>query len=222
MTNPKQIVGEKAAEFIKNGMTVGLGTGSTAYFTTQRVGQLVAEGLDIQCIPTSKSTEQLAQKWNIPLISISEVDKIDITIDGADEVDPDKNLIKGGGGAHLREKIVASITEFYIIIVDDSKLVNHLGKFKLPVEVTPFAREVTRKQINQMGCTSEWRKNEDRSDFISDNNNYILDCGFEFIKDPGKLNLGLNQIPGVVENGLFVGMADKIISSDSLGNLKIL
>ncbi|WP_236977460.1 ribose-5-phosphate isomerase RpiA [Membranihabitans maritimus] len=221
MTNPKQIVGEKATEFIENGMTVGLGTGSTAYFTTRKVGQLIQNGLNIRCVPTSKSTEQLAYKWNIPLVPISEVEKIDITIDGADEVDPDKNLIKGGGGAHLREKIVASITGYYIIIVDNSKLVHHLGKFKLPVEITPFAREVTRRQVNQLGCTSDWRKKEDGSDFISDNDNFILDCSFELIKDPRALNLTLNQIPGVVENGLFVGMADKIISSDSEGNLKI-
>ncbi|GAA5221368.1 ribose-5-phosphate isomerase RpiA [Membranihabitans marinus] len=221
MINPKQIVGEKAAEYIKPGMKVGLGTGSTAYFTTLKVGQLVKEGLDIQCVPTSKSTEKLAKELNIPLIDIASVDELDITIDGADEVDQNKHLIKGGGAAHTREKIVASITKHYIIIVDQSKLVKTLGTFKLPVEIIPFAKEISQRQVEALGCTSDWRLKEDGEILISDNGNYILDCNFHSIPDPANLNQKLNMIPGVVENGLFVGMANTIISGDQNGHLTI-
>ena len=135
--NGKKIAAGKAVEYIKNGMTLGLGTGSTAYWAIQAIGELVRNGLSVRAIATSVQSESLARELNIPIVAFSEIDHLDITIDGADEVDEKLNLIKGGGGALLREKIVASATRLYIIIVDESKLVRHLGKFPLPVEVAP-------------------------------------------------------------------------------------
>src|ERR1700754_96387 len=134
--NGKKIAAGKAIEYIKGGMTLGLGTGSTAYWAIQGIGEMVKNGLSVKAVATSVQSETLARELNIPIIPFSEVDRLDITIDGADEVDKELNLIKGGGGALLREKIVAAVTKFYIIIVDESKLVEHLGKFPLPVEVT--------------------------------------------------------------------------------------
>lgn len=219
--NPKQLVGEKATEYIKDGMVVGLGTGSTAYFAIQKIGQLVREGLKIRGVPTSKATEQMAQELNIPLLKMDEVTSIDVTIDGADEFDPNKQLIKGGGGALLREKIVASITKFYICIADHNKKSDFLGSFPLPVEVTPFAWEVTRMQLEQLGCEPKLRV-KDGAVFVTDNGNYILDCKFERIDAPVELNMKLNQLPGVVENGLFVNTASVIICNTPEGEVEII
>lgn len=216
--NPKQLVGEKATEYIKDGMIVGLGTGSTAYFAIQKIGQLVKEGLKIKGVPTSKATEQLATELNIPLLPISEVSEIDVTIDGADEFDPNKQAIKGGGGALLREKIVASVSKFFIIIADESKRSEVLGSFPLPVEVTPFAWEVTQRQVDKFGCDSTLRM-KDGKPFVTDNQNYILDCKFEKIENPADLAIQLNQIPGVVENGLFTNMAKLIVCNTADGEI---
>lgn len=216
--NPKQLVGEKATEYIKDGMIVGLGTGSTAYFAIQKIGQLVKEGLKIKGVPTSKATEQLATELNIPLLPISEVSEIDVTIDGADEFDPNKQAIKGGGGALLREKIVASVSKFFIIIADESKQSEVLGSFPLPVEVTPFAWEVTQRQVDKFGCDSTLRM-KDGKPFVTDNQNYILDCKFEKIENPADLAIQLNQIPGVVENGLFTNMAKLIVCNTADGEI---
>lgn len=219
--NPKQLVGEKATEYIKDGMVVGLGTGSTAYFAIQKIGQMVREGLKIQGVPTSKATEQMALELNIPLLKMDEVTSIDVTIDGADEFDPNKQLIKGGGGALLREKIVASITKFYICIADHNKKSDYLGSYPLPVEVTPFAWEVTRMQLAQLGCEPKLRM-KDGEVFVTDNGNYILDCKFERIDNPAELNLKLNQLPGVVENGLFTNMASIIICNTPEGEVEVI
>lgn len=219
--NPKQLVGEKATEYIKDGMVVGLGTGSTAYFAIQKIGQMVREGLKIQGVPTSKATEQMALELNIPLLKMDEVTSIDVTIDGADEFDPNKQLIKGGGGALLREKIVASITKFYICIADHNKKSDCLGSYPLPVEVTPFAWEVTRMQLAQLGCEPKLRM-KDGEVFVTDNGNYILDCKFERIDNPAELNLKLNQLPGVVENGLFTNMASIIICNTPEGEVEVI
>ncbi len=219
--NAKQLVGEKATEYIKDGMIVGLGTGSTAYWAIQKIGQLVRDGLKIQGVPTSKATEQMARELNIPLLEMADVKHIDVTIDGADEFDPNKQLIKGGGGALLREKIVASITKFYICIADDSKSSDVLGSFPLPVEVTPFAWEITRYQLEQLGCTPKLRMNGEKP-FITDNQNYILDCKFERIDNPVELTTMLNQIPGVVENGLFTNMANIIICNTPEGGIQVI
>src|SRR5258708_15741 len=149
--NGKKIAAGKAVEHIRNGMTLGLGTGSTAYWAIQGIGEQVKNGLSVRAIATSMQSEALARELNIPIVPFAEIDHIDITIDGADEVDQQLNLIKGGGGALLREKIVASATKFYIIIVDESKLVVHLGKFPLPVEVTPFGWELTMRRLEEFG-----------------------------------------------------------------------
>ncbi len=218
--NPKQLVGEKATEYIKDGMIVGLGTGSTAFFAIQKIGQLVKEGLNIHGVPTSKATEQLARELNIPLLDIADVRSIDLTIDGADEFDPNKQLIKGGGGALLREKIVASISKVFVCIADANKSSEVLGSFPLPVEVTPFAYQVTAFQLEKLGCTPKLRMT-DGQPFVTDNQNYILDCKFDKIEDPSALTIEINQIPGVVENGLFTNIATRIVCNTADGSVEV-
>lgn len=217
--NPKKLVGEKAIEHVKNGMTVGLGTGSTASYAIQALGERVKQGLNIICFPTSKASEELAESLQIPLMESHEVHRLDITIDGADEVDPDRNLIKGGGGALLREKIVGAVTDLYIIIIDDSKMVDRLGGFTVPVEVIPFAWQTTADHINDLKAETTIRESDDGY-FITDNGNFILDSDFGLIIDSKNLDNRLNQIPGVVCNGLFIGMADKVICGSANGDLK--
>jgi ribose 5-phosphate isomerase A len=156
--NPKQLAGEKAVEYVKDGMAVGLGTGSTAYWAIRALGEKVKQGLNIKAIATSRESEQLARELNIPIVSFAKVSRLDITIDGADEVDKNFNLIKGGGGALLREKIVASGTNHYIIIVDENKCVNTLGKFPLPVEIVQYGWEWTFSALKKFGCTPVFRK----------------------------------------------------------------
>lgn len=220
MINPKKIVGEKAAEYVKNGMKVGLGTGSTASFAIQALGTMVENGLDIVCFPTSVASGSLAESLAIPMMEEHEVSRLDITIDGADEVDPHKNLIKGGGGALLREKIIGSVSEQYIIIVDDSKKVNKLGAFTVPIEVVPFVWEVTANHIEKLGGETTLREADDGF-FLTDNGNYILDSDFGLIDDPDSLEVRLNMIPGVVDNGLFIGMTDLIICANAKGELEL-
>ncbi|MBV7508272.1 ribose-5-phosphate isomerase RpiA [Bacillus sp. sid0103] len=211
--NEKQIVGEKAAEFVKDGMIVGLGTGSTVFYTIQKLGQLVKEGLNIKGIPTSVQTEELAKEWGIPLTSFSEIEGIDIAIDGADEINPDLELIKGGGGALLREKIIAKAAKKFIVVADTSKRVEKLGAFRLPVEVLPYGFEMTERHIRAIGFVPEIRQNG-ATPFITDNGNYIFDCHFPDYYRPEILEQKLNMIPGVVENGLFVGMTDLVITME--------
>ncbi|MEO5911656.1 MAG: ribose-5-phosphate isomerase RpiA [Pelobium sp.] len=219
--NSKQIVGEKATEYIKNGMIVGLGTGSTAYFAIMKIGEMVKNGLKIQGVPTSKSTEELALSLNIPLLPIAKVEKIDLTIDGADEFDEHKNLIKGGGAALLREKIIASVTDFYIVIADQAKGSKVLGSFAVPVEVTPFGKEITMMQLGELGCKAVLRVKDGKT-LVTDNGNYIVDCKFDQIADPSTLETKMNAIPGVVENGLFTKTANLIITEDGKGNLVVI
>ncbi|UKS29227.1 ribose-5-phosphate isomerase RpiA [Paenibacillus sp. HWE-109] len=206
----KKLAGEQAATYIEEGMILGLGTGSTVYWTIQKLGELVKQGLRIKGIPTSKATEQQARELGIPILDISEVQEIDLTIDGADEVNPHFALIKGGGGALFREKMVASLSRRLLIVVDDSKVVNTLGKFPLPVEVVPFGWEITSRNIAKLGCSPELRLHT-AGPFITDNGNYILDCYFTEIQHPEVLNEQLTKIIGVVETGLFVNMAEMII-----------
>lgn len=217
----KQITGEKAAEYVKDGMIVGLGTGSTAYYAVKKVGEMVRGGLKVKAVPTSKETAELAEEEGIELIELADVDKLDLTIDGADEVDKDFNLTKGGGGALLREKIVASASEKLIIIVDESKLVDKLGAFPLPVEITTFSWQYTKKTIDKFDCSSTIRK-KDGEIFVTDNGNYILDCDFGQIDNPIKLSEELNKIPGVVENGIFAEMAEIVIVGFDSGEVKVL
>lgn len=206
----KQLAGEKAAEFVHEGMTIGLGTGSTVYWTIQRLGEMVKQGLQIRAIPTSKRTEQLADDLGIPLVTFADVEELDLTIDGADEISPELNLIKGGGGALLREKLVAAASRRLIIVADPSKRVATLGTFPLPVEVVPFAWEVTARRIAALNCVPKLR-NVGGQPYESDNGNFILDCAFRAIKDPPLLERQLKLLPGVVESGLFIGMADTVI-----------
>jgi len=214
--NAKQLAGEKAAKFVTDGMTVGLGTGSTVYYTIQRLGEMVREGLRIRGIPTSRRTEQQAREVGIPLISFAEVSELDLTIDGADEVSSELDLIKGGGGALLREKLVAAASRRLIVVADSSKRVATLGRFPLPVEVVPFAWEVTARRVADVGCVPT-RRSVDGEPFVSDNGNYILDCAFGSIPDPADRHRALKLLPGVVETGLFVGMAETVVIGSESG-----
>ena len=216
--NLKKIAAERAAEYIQDGMKVGLGTGSTAYFAICRLGERVREGLQIQAVATSEASDKLAREWGIPIIPFDQIGRLDITIDGADEVDPDFNLIKGGGGALLREKIVAANSDKLIIVADGSKAVQQLGQFPLPVEVVPFASEWTFQALEKLGCRPEWRMNEDER-YLTDNGNLIADCRMESIVNAAELNVQLNMLPGVVDNGLFVNMADTVILAKDDGSI---
>ena len=211
--NEKRVVGEKAVEFIKDGMVVGLGTGSTVYYTIIKLGQLVKEGLSIQGIPTSIQTAELATKLGIPLASFQEIGEIDVAIDGADEVDSNLDLIKGGGGALLREKIIAKAARRFIVVATPSKMVKKLGSFPLPVEVVPFGAKWTEKHLKELGLEPSLRQSNG-TPYQTDNGNYIFDCVFSEISKPHELEAKLNTIPGVVENGLFIGMTDLVISLD--------
>jgi len=211
----KRVAAEKAVAYIKENMIVGLGSGSTAYYAIQLLGQKIATGLKIQGVPTSLETEKLARENNIPLLF--DFERVEITIDGADEVDEHGNLIKGGGGALAREKIVAAASLKEIIVVDESKLVKALGRFPVPVEVLPFGRQFVKKKLESLGCDTILRKKGDRN-FITDNQNHIFDCRFEQIDNPDELTREINSIPGVVENGLFVGLADLVIVGHADGS----
>ncbi|HDR7660008.1 TPA: ribose 5-phosphate isomerase A [Bacillus wiedmannii] len=209
--NFKQLAGEYAANFVKDGMNVGLGTGSTVYWAIQKLGERIKEGLSFQAVPTSKETEVLAKQLNISLISLNDVQSLDLTIDGADEIDANLQLIKGGGGALLREKIVATSSKELIIIADESKLVTHLGTFPLPVEIIPFSWKQTERKIQSLGCQTTLRLKNNET-FITDNNNMIIDCIFPYnLTNPTNLHTQLKMITGVVETGLFVNMTSKAI-----------
>ncbi|MGA2235779.1 MAG: ribose-5-phosphate isomerase RpiA [Terriglobales bacterium] len=203
----KEAVGRAAAKLVRDGDVVGLGTGSTAYFAVIALGERVKAGLKIIGIPTSVQTGDLARQLGIPLTTLDERPEIDITIDGADEVDPKLNLIKGGGGALLREKVVASASKKMVVVADSSKVVPALGKFPLPVEIISFARTVVENKIAALGASPKLRAKADGSPFITDNGNQILDCSFGKIADPAALALALSNIPGIVEHGLFIGLA---------------
>ena len=217
----KKIVAEKAVDtFVKDGMNVGLGTGSTAYFAIKRIGQLVADGYDLTCVATSVQSENLARESGIKVVDLDEVDKLDVPIDGADEVDPKMQLVKGLGGALLREKIVAAATVREVIIVDESKLVEKLGtKAPLPVEVLRFGHEHTRYALERQGCKPELRM-RDGEPFVTDGGNYIYDCRFpEGISNPFFLESRIDVIPGVVENGLFLNTAFDVLVSRQDGTV---
>ena len=214
--NQKKIAAEKATEDVKSGMVVGLGTGSTVYYALLKLGTMVREGLDILGIPTSDGTEKIAIAQGIPLTTLASHPTIDLTIDGADEVDAHFNLIKGGGAALVREKIIANASERILIVVDESKVSRVLGTtFPLPVEIVRFGWEATQTEVNRISGRSTLRltaaQGGDQQPLVTDNGNYILDCHFDGIPAPEQVELQLNNIPGVVENGIFVNRADKII-----------
>lgn len=206
----KKMAALEAVKEIKDGMTVGLGTGSTAFFATEAIGAMVRKGLQIKAVPTSEATRQMAESLKIPLVDINTIDQIDITIDGADEFTSNLELIKGGGGALLREKIVASLTKKNIIITDASKMVEKLGKFRLPLEVIPFAVTYVLKQLEELGGTGKVRLKEG-TPYLTDQGNLIVDADFGLMEDPKQLSGTLDHVTGIVEHGLFIGLAHKVI-----------
>lgn len=217
--NEKQIAGEKAIEYIKEGMTIGLGTGSTVYYTIMKLGELVRNGLRITAVSTSEKTTKLAEAQGIKISDINDVHKIDLTIDGADEVDPYFNGIKGGGGALLYEKIVALNSDKVIWVIDSSKLVDELGKFPLPVEVVRFGCQKTFDRFTALGFNPAFRM-DGQFYYITDAGNYIIDLHLGRIENAMKLEQIINSIPGVVECGLFIGIVDTIIvGEDSISKL---
>src|SRR5258708_5515760 len=203
----KEAAGRAAAKLVREGDIVGLGTGSTAYFAVVALGERVKAGLKIIGIPTSVHTADLARAVGIPLTTLDKHPEIDITIDGADEIDPKLNLIKGGGGALLREKVVASASKKMVVVADSGKIVATLGKFPLPVEIIDFARAVVEKKIAALGATTKLRTKADGKPFVTDEGHHILDCSFGKIKDPASLARSLSEAPGVVEHGLFIDLA---------------
>lgn len=220
--NSKKIAAEKAVELVEDNMIVGLGTGSTAYFAIQKIGELVKEGLHIGAVATSMETENLAKRCGIPILPFAEIRTIDLTIDGADEVDPQLNLIKGGGGALLREKLIAFNSRQYVIVVDEGKVVERLGAFPLPVEVLPFGVELTLQQLHRICSAVQLRTKSDEI-FRTDNGNLIADLQFESITDPEQLDYLLHQIPGVLETGLFSHqMVNQVMVGTATGGVKII
>lgn len=217
----KQIAAAAAAEFVENRMIVGLGSGSTSEFAIRLLAEKVKAGLKIVGVPSSIATEKLARRLKIPLVSdFGVITKIDLTIDGADEVDPQLNLIKGGGGALTREKIVTSRSERVIIIVDEKKLVKKLGKFAVPVEILPFGWRSTMELLRSFGARTKLREQAKTAPFRTDNGNYIVDCAFGKIKNPPLLAQQLKSIIGVVETGLFIGRADLVLVGHGTGRVE--
>jgi ribose 5-phosphate isomerase A len=203
----KETAARAAVELVRDGQIVGLGTGSTAAYAVRFLGERVRAGLKIKGIPTSVGTKELATNLEIPLATLEEFQQIDISIDGADEIDAELRLIKGGGGALLREKIVASVTRQFVVIADSSKQVLRLGKFPVPVEVIPFAQTLVAKKIESLGASVKAREYAYGNPFVTDEGHHILDCSFGEIPDPDNLAKNLDCMPGVVEHGLFIGMA---------------
>jgi len=213
MISEKQRAAEAAVEYVKDGMIVGLGTGSTTEFAVKKLGERVRDGLAIRGIPTSDVTKVQAEEEGIPLIDFSETMYLDLTIDGADEIDINLNMIKGGGAALLREKIVASASKEEIIIVSHEKFVKQLGSFPLPVEVIPFGWQIIFNQLETLGGSPDLRLKQGQP-LLTDQGNYIIDCRFRQILDAAQLEQRLNMIPGVVENGLFTGLCTRMIMAE--------
>jgi ribose 5-phosphate isomerase A len=206
----KQAAADKALELVQDGMLVGLGSGSTVRYFTEGVGRLVAGGMKVRGVPTSRATGELAAELGIPIVT-ELIGMIDLAVDGADEVDPKLNLIKGRGGAMVREKLVAAASRRFVVVVDDSKLVKQLGVGVLPVEVLPFLWRSTAERLAVLGLSLVVRGGEE-TPYITDNGNLILDVTVpDGIKDPAKFGTDLKKITGVVEHGLFVGMTDTVI-----------
>jgi len=220
MTSPpnaddaKRLAAQKSLEFISNGMVVGLGTGSTATHFIRLLGEKVQRGLKVRGISSSKVSEDLAKSLSIPIIDLQQCPEIDVAVDGADEVGPGLALIKGGGGALLREKIVASAAKRFIVVADSTKVVKRLGKFPLPVEVIPMASTLVARKLLDLGLSSKVRRMKTGAEFITDEGNLILDCASTEIQDPDALAASIRKIIGVVEHGLFLHMAEMALIAD--------
>ncbi|HIG23000.1 ribose-5-phosphate isomerase RpiA [Henriciella sp.] len=220
----KENAATAAIEFVEDGMTIGLGTGSTAKFFVEALADEIADGLVVRCVPTSEETRRLAESLGVPLVPVEQVDRIHLTVDGADEVDEHAQLIKGGGAALLREKIIANASDLMIVIADPSKQVEVLGSFPLPVEVTPFGFTITAKKVYDALKTSgvsrpriDARRGSGDKPLVTDGGNYILDCACSVIPDPAYAAELLSVIPGVVEHGLFIGLARTVIIGSDEG-----
>lgn len=217
----KQKAAAAALQYVRSGMTIGIGTGTTAWWLVEALGRMKAEGFDCICVPTSKETAAHALSLGLNLHSLNEIDSIDITIDGADEVDASLNLIKGGGGALLQEKMVAAASRKYCIIAGADKKVEKLGAFPLPLEVIPYGWKQVKKQVeSRWNISAKLRGGE--QPFVTDHGHYILDAAFQSIDDPASLNMQLHLIPGIVETGLFVKMADIVLLANDDGRIEVL
>lgn len=213
----KKNAAEHAVSLIKSGMRVGLGTGSTAKFAVEALGRRIRdEGLKIKGVPTSEATRKLAVEQGVPLLSFEEADRLDVCIDGADEADPGLNLTKGGGGALLREKVVAFVSERFYCVVDDAKLVDKLHAFPLPIEIVPFAEKVVERELVRLGGQPTLRR-RDGGPYVTDNGLWILDCRFPPIDDPPMLARALSSIPGIAEHGLFCGLTHAVVVGTDSG-----
>lgn len=219
----KKAAGEAAAQLVQSGMRIGLGTGSTsAYFITALAKRCRDEGLKIEAVASSISSCELAHQQNIPLIEVDQVTALDLDVDGADEIDPKKRMIKGGGGALLRERILAKMSREMIVICDESKLVKNLGKFPLPVEIIPFGYKTTITHIEKLGYRCTLRKFPMGNLFVTDNQNYVVDINLDSDwKDPESANQRIRDIPGVVDTGFFFNLAGRIIIGFNDGHTEI-
>ncbi|WP_276499993.1 ribose-5-phosphate isomerase RpiA [Terrimonas pollutisoli] len=217
----KKKLGGYAAGLVPANSTIGLGTGSTVFWLIKELADRIQQGLQIKVVPTSSSTKALALQHGIDIVELNDIDTLAITIDGADEVDRSFNMIKGGGGALLQEKLVAAASDKLIIIADESKWVNQVGRFPLPVEVMLIGWKQVKKKITAMGCSNIVLREKNNVPYVTDNGHYILDCHFEKINDAAALNIALHLLPGVVETGLFVNMADTIIIGHADGSIEV-
>ena len=220
--NPKKLAAEKAVEWVKPGMIVGLGSGSTTAYFIEHLGLLCRKGLHIQAVATSHATTALAKKEMIPLLDMNDTSHIDLTIDGADEIDLEKRMIKGRGGAHVREKIIAYSSQELLIIVDATKCVSQLGRGTLPVEILFFGFSATRYQLEQLGYFGQWRTSEEGSLFLSDNGNPIYDITFASPPhSPEREHQRLKEVPGVVDTGFFFRLATRVIVGFPDGHIEV-
>lgn len=218
----KEAAGRAAADLVQQGMVIGLGTGSTAAYFIRRLVERCREGLKIQAVPTSVKSMLQAAEGGIPLLEINTLTSLDLDIDGADEIDAKKRMIKGGGGALVREKIVAAMSREMIVVIDQSKLVENIGKFPLPVEIIPFGYRATINHLERLGYQGEIRKTSDGSLYTTDNNNFIYDIHFNgFLIHPEKEDAAIRAIPGVVDTGFFLHLAGRVVIGYENGTVEI-
>lgn len=218
----KRSAGRAAADLVPSGARLGLGTGSTFVHVLDRLHERMRDGFEVVGVPTSEATALRARELEIPLCDLAEVEFLDLAIDGADEVDPDLHLIKGAGGALVREKIVAAAARELIVVVSSNKVVEHLGAHPLPVEVMRFGWQQTGRALERLGCQASLRRQDDDEPYSTDNANYVFDCAFGSIENPTEMEARINAIPGVLDNGLFVGMATKVIVAEDNGEIRTL